>query len=85
MTRKVTGVKARIDGRGRIVLPASLRAALGLLPGTTLDISRYGEGLHLVPTGGAARLVDEAGVLVATGGTVVDDDMVRGLREAGRR
>lgn len=27
MTRKVSGVKARIDGRGRIVLPASLRSA----------------------------------------------------------
>ena len=50
-----------------------------------MDISRYGAGLQLVPTGRTARLVDESGVLVATGQTAVDDDVVFGLIDSGRR
>jgi hypothetical protein len=62
-----------------------LRDALGLTPGSTLDISRDGTGLQLVPTGPTARLVDESGVLVATGDTAIDDDVVFGLIDTGRR
>lgn len=50
-----------------------------------MDISRYGAGLQLVPTGRTARLVDESGVLVATGETTIDDDVVFGLIDTGRR
>jgi hypothetical protein len=39
----------------------------------------------LVPTGRTARLVDEAGALVATGDTTIDDDVVFGLVDTGRR
>ena len=48
------------------------------------DLS-YGAGLQLLPTGRTARLVDESGVLVATGDTVIDDDVVFGLIDTGRR
>ncbi|MBW3653567.1 MAG: AbrB/MazE/SpoVT family DNA-binding domain-containing protein [Actinobacteria bacterium] len=78
-------MKTSIDSVGRIVVPKPLRDALGLTPGATLDISRYGAGLQLLPTGRTARLVDEAGVLVATGDTAIDDDVVFGLLDAGRR
>ena len=61
---------------GRIVVPKPLRDALGLTPGTTVDISRYGAGLQLIPGGRTARLVSEGGVLVATSETVVTDDDV---------
>ena len=74
-----------IDSVGRIVVPKPLRDALGLSPGSTVDISRYGAGLQLLPTGRTAQLVDESGVLVATGDTVIDDDDVFGLIDAGRR
>ncbi len=50
-----------------------------------MDISRYGAGLQLLPAGRTARLVDESGVLVATGDTSIDDDVVFGLIDAGRR
>lgn len=73
-----------IDSVGRIVIPKPLRDALGLMPGSTVDISRYGAGLQLLPTGRTARLVDESGVLVAAGDTVIDDDDV-GLIDSGRR
>ncbi len=78
-------MEATIDSVGRIVVPKQLRDALGLQPGTTVDISPYGAGLQLVPTGRTARLIDEAGVLVASGSTTVDDDVVFGLIDAGRR
>jgi AbrB family looped-hinge helix DNA binding protein len=77
-------MEATIDSVGRIVVPKPLRDALGLSPGTTVDITRYGAGLQLVPTGRTARLVDESGVLVAAGDTAIDDDVVLGLLDAGR-
>jgi len=78
-------MKVQIDAVGRIVVPKPLRDALGLTPGAILDISRYGSGLQLVPAGRTARLVDESGVLVATGDTAIDDEVVFGLIDAGRR
>jgi AbrB family looped-hinge helix DNA binding protein len=78
-------VKTSIDSVGRIVVPKVLRDALGLTPGSTVDISRYGGGLQLIPTGRSARLVEESGVLVATGDTRIDDEDVFALIDAGRR
>jgi AbrB family looped-hinge helix DNA binding protein len=78
-------VKASVDSVGRIVIPKPLRDALGLSAGSTVDVSRYGAGIQLVPTGRTARLVDEAGVLVATGETRIDDEVVFGLIDADRR
>lgn len=78
-------MEVTVDSVGRIVVPKPLRDALGLVAGSTVDISRYGAGLQLVPTGRTARLVEEAGVLVATGDTTIDDDDVFGLIDAGRR
>jgi AbrB family looped-hinge helix DNA binding protein len=74
-----------MDSVGRIVVPKPLRDALGLVPGARVDISRYGAGLQLLPAGRTARLVEESGVLVATGDTAIDDDIVFGLIDAGRR
>lgn len=78
-------MEAVIDQAGRIVLPKVIRDALGLLPGTKVDISPYGAGVQLVPSGRTARLIEENGVLVAAGDTPVDDDTVFALIDAGRR
>ncbi|HEX3947420.1 MAG TPA: AbrB/MazE/SpoVT family DNA-binding domain-containing protein [Acidimicrobiales bacterium] len=78
-------METTIDSVGRIVVPKALRDALGLTPGSIVDISRYGAGLQLVPAGRVARLVEESGLLVATGETTIDDDTVFGLLDAGRR
>ena len=45
-------MEAVIDQAGRILLPKAIRDALGLLPGTKVDISPYGAGVSLFPRGG---------------------------------
>lgn len=74
-----------MDSVGRIVIPKVLRDALGLRAGSTVDVSRYGSGLALVPAGRTAQLVDESGVKVASSSTKIDDDVVFGLIDAGRK
>jgi len=81
----VLPMETSIDSVGRIVVPKPLRDALGLTPGSTVDISRYGAGLQLLPAGRTARLVDESGVLVATGETAIDDEVLFGLIDSARR
>ncbi|MFN8100797.1 MAG: AbrB/MazE/SpoVT family DNA-binding domain-containing protein [Mycobacterium sp.] len=79
-------MEAVIDSSGRIVLPKQLCDALGLTPGTKVDISAYGGGLHVVPGGRTARLErDDDGRLVAQADTVVTDEMTFGLIDSGRR
>ena len=77
-------MEAIIDQAGRVVLPKPLRDALGLLPGTKVDITPYGAGAQILPAGRTARLVEEDGVLVSAGETPVDDDILFGLIDAGR-
>jgi AbrB family looped-hinge helix DNA binding protein len=78
-------MEAVIDQAGRVVLPKPIRDALGLLPGTKVDITPYGAGAQILPAGRTARLVEEDGVLVADSETPVDDDMVFALIDAGRK
>jgi AbrB family looped-hinge helix DNA binding protein len=78
-------VKAAIDGLGRLVVPKPLRDALGLTPGTVVDLSRYGNGLQLVPAGRTARIAAEGDGLVAESSTEVTDEMVFDLLDTGRR
>ena len=78
-------MQTKLDAVGRVVVPKALRDELGLEPGMTLDVSRYGAGLALLPGTRAARLVERDGVLLATGTTTIDDEDVFRLVDAGRR
>ena len=79
-------MEATIDAGGRIMLPKALRDALGLTPGTTVDISVYGSGVQVTRGGRTARLEhDTDGRLVAVSDTVVTDDDMFALIDAGRR
>ena len=78
-------MEAKIDSVGRVLIPKKLRDALGLRAGATVDISWYGGGLQIVPGGRTARLVEEDGLLVATGTTPITDEIMYGLIDAGRK
>lgn len=78
-------MEAKVDAAGRVQLPKALREAVGLVPGSVVDVSRYGAGLQLTPGGRTARLVERDGVLVATSDTIVDDETVFALIDEGRR
>ncbi len=79
-------MEAVIDSGGRVVLPKQFRDALGLAPGTTVDISPYGAGLQLIPGGRTAQLVrEEDGRLVSQGATQVSDEAMYALMDAVRR
>jgi AbrB family looped-hinge helix DNA binding protein len=78
-------MEAVIDRVGRVTLPKPIRDALGLLPGTQVDITPYGAGAQILPAGRTARLVEEDGVLVAAGETPADDKVIFALIDAGRK
>jgi AbrB family looped-hinge helix DNA binding protein len=78
-------VETTIDAVGRIVIPKKLRDALGLAPGSTVDVSIYGGGLQLVLAGRTARLVTEDDRLVADSSTPLTDEVVFGLVDAARK
>lgn len=78
-------MEATVDQVGRIVIPKALRDKLALVPGSIVDVSEYGDGLHIAPGGRTARLVKRQGKLVAVSDTVVTDDDVFALIDAGRR
>ena len=78
-------MQTTIDAAGRIVVPKALREELGLTPGSTVDIARYGAGLHIVPGGRSGRLETVDGRLVLTGEGRIDNEDVLRLLDAGRR
>lgn len=79
-------MEATVDSAGRVLLPKALREALGIGPGSKVDISRYGEGLAVVPGGRTARLeTNQWGRLVSTSDTVVTDEDMFALIDSGRR
>ena len=78
-------MEATIDSVGRIVVPKALRDRLGLAPGSVVDITQYGDGLHVAPSGRTARLEQRGGNLVAVSDTTIDDTDVFDLLESIRR
>ncbi len=78
-------MKTKVDDVGRIVLPKPMRDRLGLSAGTVVDVTLYGDGLHIAPGGRTARLERRDGRLVAVAETEVTDDDVFDIIDSLRR
>ena len=76
-------MRTTIDQAGRLVVPKTLRDAVGLVAGE-VDISLDGAGLHVEPVA-TARLERDGLMVVAATGVTIDDDTVQGLRDADQR
>ena len=59
------GMTTTIDKAGRVVIPASVRERLGLLPGTPLTVTADDGNVTLTPAVPPPRLVRRHGRLVA--------------------
>jgi AbrB family looped-hinge helix DNA binding protein len=81
-------MRTDIDSAGRVVIPKSLRDALGLTPGQPLEIAERDGHLEIVPAPTPMRLVDEGEGVVAVADAdmpVLTADMVRDTLERTRR
>lgn len=77
-------MRTTIDRAGRLVIPKALRDHLGLVPGE-VDVVADGNALRVEAV--AQEGLHEEGRLLVIGATghLVDDEMVRALRDADRR
>lgn len=77
-------MRVSVDRLGRLVIPKHLRLALGIGPGTELELMPDGTGLRLEPLPRAEREIREADDLPILGfvaGAHLDDETVRDLRD----
>ncbi len=77
-------MRVRVDRAGRVVIPKSLRVALGIGPQTELELGVDGASLRLEPVGPEARRVGEHDgipILTFVEGARLTDDDVRRLRD----
>lgn len=81
-------MRSAIDSAGRVVIPKTLRDALGLSAGQPLDIIERDGRLEIVPAPTPMRLVDDGDGVVAVADTEMPPlttDLVRETLERTRR
>jgi AbrB family looped-hinge helix DNA binding protein len=77
--------RSRLDGSGRIVLPAEVRSDLGLSPGDMVMIVKDGAGVHVeTPENARKALQDYFLKLVPAGVSLVDELIAERRAEAER-
>jgi AbrB family looped-hinge helix DNA binding protein len=77
-------MRATIDKAGRLVIPKPLRDELGLRPGE-VEVSAQGAALRVEPVTESSLDERDGRLVIPAAGLEIDDDLVRTLRDAGRR
>jgi len=77
-------MRTTIDRAGRLVIPRTLRARIGIPHGGEVDVQLDGAGIRIEPVAGA-ELVEKDGILVIPAtGTPIDNALVLELIDADR-
>jgi AbrB family looped-hinge helix DNA binding protein len=77
-------MRATIDQAGRVVIPKALRDQVGLTPGE-VEIVADGAGLRMEPIATDDLEQRDGFLVLRPSGAVIDDDIVRSLRDADQR
>lgn len=67
-----------------MVIPKPLRDQLGLRPGA-VDVTADGAALRVEPLAGESVVEHDGRYVIPPAGAIVDDELVRSLRDAGQR
>ena len=77
-------MRTTIDKAGRLVIPKTLRDEIGLTPGE-VELELDGAAIRIAPVTGAGVKERSGRLVIPVGGSRIDDELVRDLRDAGRR
>lgn len=77
-------MRATIDKAGRLVIPKSLRESVGLGPGV-VEVVADGAGIHVEPLASAGLEERGGRLVIPASGAVIDDALVRSLRDGDQR
>jgi AbrB family looped-hinge helix DNA binding protein len=81
--RRVFG--AKVDGSGRIVLPAEVRSAFGLKKGTNVTVVQDAAGVHIQTPEQALRAIQEYFQKLVPPGVSLADELIQEHREEAAR
>ena len=87
MAHKATArYKARVDGTGRVLIPAEIRKRLGMKPGATVTITEGPSGrIVLEPAMALLREAQEYFRSIAPAGVLWSDELIAERRKDARR
>ena len=77
-------MRTTIDKAGRLVVPKALREEIGLRAGA-VELIADGTGIRIEPVVGEGLVEDGGRLIIPASGAVLDDELVRALRDADRR
>ncbi len=76
--------KVEVGEKGRIVIPAAMRDALGIQPGSVVELELHDYELRLTTRGAILRRAQEFAKTLVPPGTRVSDELIADRREAAR-